>query len=186
MISDPLCLFDNCLETDGAIAVVVVRSDRARDLQHCPALIHAFSQGMSLQHQLMTDYHGRDPLVSSSYVTAANLWRQSECRPEDVDVAQFYDAFAPLVWFSLEAYGFCPKGAAASFVADGGTRLGGRLPVNTSGGSLSEVYLHGMNLVIEAVRQVRGTSTAQVTDAEYSLVTSCDGTPNGALLLRRK
>ncbi|MCX7057600.1 MAG: lipid-transfer protein [Proteobacteria bacterium] len=186
MISDPLCLYDNCLETDGAVAVVIVRADRAREAPRPPAFIHAFSQGMSQQHQVMADYHGADPLVSSSYVTAANLWRQSDCGPQDVDVAQFYDAFSPLVLFSLEAYGFCPRGTAAAFVADGGTRLGGRLPVNTAGGSLSEVYLHGMNLVVEAVRQVRGTSTAQVPGTEFSLVTSCDSTPNGALILRGK
>ena len=186
MISDPLCLFDNCLETDGAIAVVIVRAEHARDLPHPPAFIHAFSQGMSRQHQVMADFHGADPLLSSSCVTAANLWRQADCGPQDVDVAQFYDAFSPLVLFSLEAYGFCPRGTAADFVAGGGTRPGGRLPVNTSGGSLSEVYLHGMNLVIEAIRQIRGTSSSQVAGAEYSLVTSCDATPNGAILLRRK
>ncbi len=186
MISDPLCLFDNCLETDGAVALVIVRADRAQTLRQTPAFIHAFSQGLVREHQLMTDYHRAHPLRGSSYVTAANLWRQADCQPKDVDVAQFYDAFSPLVLFSLEAYGFCAAGTAGHFVADGGTRSGGRLPVNTSGGSLSEVYLHGLNLVTEAVRQVRGTSTAQVTDAEFSLVTSCDGTPNGALLLRRK
>ncbi len=186
MIADPLCLFDNCLETDGAIALVMVRADRAKDLRQRPAFIHAFSQGLNRQHQVNTDWHGENPLRSSSCVTAANLWRQADCGPNDVDVAQFYDAFSPLVWFSLEAYGFCEPGTAAQFVAEGGTRLGGRLPVNTSGGSLSEVYLHGLNLIVEAVRQVRGTSTAQVPDVDYSLVTACDSTPNGALLLRRK
>lgn len=185
MISDPLCLYDNCLETDGAVAVVLTRSDRAHELRQKPVLVHAFSQGMTREHQVMADYHGADPLRSSSYVTAANLWRQADCGPSGVSVAQFYDAFSPLVLFSLEAYGFCARGTAGQFVAEGGTRLGGRLPVNTSGGSLSEVYLHGMNLVVEAVRQVRGTSTAQVSDVDFSLVTTCDSTPNGALLLRR-
>ena len=185
MISDPLCLFETRLETDGAIAFVLVRAEDARNSRQPAAFIHAFSQGMSRQHQLMTDYHGANPLKSSSYVTAENLWRQADCGPADVDVAQFYDAFAPFVLFSLEAYGFCAQGAAGDFAADGGLALDGRLPVNTSGGGLSEVYLHGFNLVAEAVRQVRGASTAQVRDAEFSLVTSCDSTPNGALLLRR-
>lgn len=185
MISDPLCIFDNCLETDGAIAVVIVSAREAKGGPQVPAHLHAYSQGMAREHQVMADFHGEDPLSSSSRVTARAIWDQAACGPGDLDVAQFYDAFSPLVLFSLEAYGICDPGAAAAFVSDGETRRDGRLPVNTSGGSLSEVYLHGMNLVVEAVRQIRGTSTAQVEDVEFSLVTSCDSTPNGALLLRR-
>ncbi|MFA5964599.1 MAG: lipid-transfer protein [Sphingomonas sp.] len=185
MISDPLCLFDNCLESDGAIALVLVGSDRARDCPTRPVHIHAFSQGMTAQHQLMTDYHSADPLRSSSWACAANLWRQSDICPADIDVAQIYDAFAPLVLFSLEAYGFCGRGEAGAFAAEGNLRAGGRLPVNTSGGSLSEVYLHGMNLATEAVKQLRGTAITQIANAETCLVTSCDTTPNGALVLRR-
>lgn len=183
MISDPLCLFDNCLETDGAIALVITRADRVQASQK-PVYIHAFSQGLSVQHQEMTDYHGADPLRSPSWSTAANLWRQSDIRPEDIDVAQFYDAFSPMVFYSLEAYGFCGRGEAADFCADGGLGAKGRLPVNTSGGSLSEVYLHGMNLLTEAVRQLRGTAPCQIENAKSCLVTTCDSTPNGALVLR--
>jgi acetyl-CoA acetyltransferase len=185
MISDPLCLYDNCLESDGAIALVLTRTDRARDCAKSPVRIHAFSQGMRAQHQLMTDFHGEDPLRSSSWPCAANLWRQSEIGPADLDLAQIYDAFSPLVLFSLEAYGICARGEAGAFAAEGNLRPGGRLPVNTSGGSLSEVYLHGMNLAAEAVRQLRGEAANQVPDAETCLVTSCDTTPNGALVLRR-
>jgi len=184
MIADPLCLFDNCLESDGAIAIVITSTERARDLRHRPVLVHAFSQGMSREHQLMTDYHGPDPFLSSSAATARNLWRQSDIAPADIDVAQIYDAFSPLVLFSLENYGFCGRGEAARFAAAGETGRGGRLPVNTSGGSLSEVYLHGVNLVTEAVRQLRGTAINQVADAANCLVSSCDSTPNGALILR--
>lgn len=184
MISDPLCLFDNCLESDGAIAMVLVRSDRAADSAKPPVYIHAFSQGMNAQHQLMTDYHSADPLRSSSWACAENLWRQSDIKASDIDVAQFYDAFSPLVLFSLEAYGFCGRGEAGGFAAEGGVRPGGRLPINTSGGSLSEVYIHGMNLMTEAVKQLRGEAVTQIKEAESCLVTSCDTTPNGALVLR--
>ena len=184
MISDPLCLFDNCLESDGAIALVLVGSDRARDCAQRPVYIHAFSQGMRPQHQVMTDFHGEDPLRSSSWTCAANLWRQSDIKAADIDVAQLYDAFSSLVLFSLEAYGLCARGEAGQFAADGNLRLGGRLPVNTSGGSLAEVYLHGMNLALEAVKQMRGNALTQVTGAQTCLVTSCDTTPNGAIVLR--
>lgn len=185
MISDPLCLFDNCLESDGAIALVLTRTDRAADCMQVPVKIHAFSQGMTAQHQLMTDYHTADPLRSSSWPCAENLWRQSDIGPADIDVAQIYDAFAPLVLFSLEAYGFCERGEAGAMAVSGALRAGGKLPVNTSGGSLSEVYLHGMNLATEAVKQLRWQAISQVPDARACIVTSCDTTPNGALILRR-
>jgi acetyl-CoA acetyltransferase len=184
-ISEPLCLFDNCLESDGAVAVVIVGADRARDCAHPPAYIHAWSQGISRQHQPMTDYHSDNPLRGCSWPTARNLWRQAEFGPKDVQVAQFYDAFSPLILFSLEAYGFCGPGEGGPFTDGGAIELGGRLPINTSGGSLSEAYVHGMNLVTEGVRQMRGTSTAQVPGAATCLVTSAAPVPSGALLLRR-
>jgi len=184
-ISEPLCLFDNCLESDGALAVVITRADRARDCPQPPAFIHAWSQGLSRQHQSMTNYHSENPLESTSSVAAANLWRQADLEPGDVKVAQFYDAFSPLILFSLEAYGFCARGEGAAFTENGALGPGGRLPVNTSGGSLSEAYIHGMNLVTEGVRQIRGTSTSQVPDADVCLVTSAAAVPTSAILLRR-
>jgi len=184
-ISEPLCLFDNCLESDGALAVVIVRTERARDCRQPPVYIHAWSQGLTRQHQNMTNYHGADPLQGAAWAAARNLWRQSELRPGDVKVAQIYDAFTPLIPFCLEAYGFCGAGEGAAFTEDGAVELGGRLPINTSGGSLSEAYIHGMNLITEGVRQIRGTSTAQVPDADVCLVTSAYVVPTSALLLRK-
>lgn len=184
-IAEPLCLFDNCLESDGALAVVVTRADRARDCRQTPAYIHAFSQGLSRQHHVMIDFFSPDPLRGCSWTVGENLWRQSDFKPADVKVAQLYDAFSPLILLSLEAYGFCGRGEAPAFTDGGALELGGRLPINTSGGSLSEAYVHGMNLVTEAVRQLRGTSTAQVENADVSLVTSAAAVPTGALLLRR-
>lgn len=185
MVAEPLCLFDNCLETDGAVAIVLTKAERARDLRQPPVLIRAFSQGLATGHQPMADFHRRDAFDGCSAVAARNLWRQAGIGPKDVDVAQIYDAFSPLILFSLEAYGFCGRGEAADSVRSGALAADGGLPVNTAGGGLSEGYVHGMNLVAEGVRQMRGSATSQVAGAETCLVTGCDSTPNGALLLRR-
>ena len=89
-----------------------------------------------------------------------------------------------MIPFSLEAYNFCSKGQALKLINEGLISINGDIPVNTSGGSLSEVYLHGMNLVTEAVRQIRGSATTQVKNAKLALVTTCDATPNAAILLK--
>lgn len=185
-ICEPLCLYDNCLESDGAVALVIVSADRARDLAQPGVLIHSFAQGLNQQHQTMTNYFRDDPLEGPAWACAKLLWRQSDIGPEDVDVAQLYDAFSPLIPLSLEGYGFCKRGEAGDFLAAGEIAWpGGRLPVNTSGGGMSEAYVHGINLISEGVRQLRGTSTSQVEGAEWSLVTSGEGVPTSAMLLRR-
>jgi acetyl-CoA acetyltransferase len=184
-VSEPLCLYDNCLESDGAAAVVIVSAERAKDLDVTPAYIHSFAQSIPQQHQVMTNYFGDDPLKGPAWACADLLWRNSELTPADVDVAQLYDAFSPLVPLSLEGYGFCERGEGLAFCQDGGISWdGGRLPVNTSGAGMSEAYVHGFNLITEGVRQLRGTSTAQVDGASVSLVTSGEGVPTSAILLR--
>jgi acetyl-CoA acetyltransferase len=184
-ISEPLCLFDNCLETDGALAAVLVSAERAQDCPQPPALVHAFGQGLPRQHESMVNYYCDDPLTGPAWTCADKLWSQSELGPSDVDVAQIYDAFTPLVLLSLEGYGFCGRGEAGDFVLNGNLRWGsGSLPTNTSGGGLSEAYVHGFNLINEGVRQIRGTSTSQVDGAQTCLVTSGEGVPTSAILLR--
>jgi len=184
-VSEPLCLFDNCLETDGALAAVLVSAERAMDCPHPPALVHAFGQGLNRQHETMVNYYSEDPLTGPSWACAHKLWSQSDLGPNDVDVVQLYDAFTPLILLSLEGYGFCGRGEAGDFVAEGNLRWGsGSLPTNTSGGGLSEAYVHGFNLITEGVRQVRGTSTCQVDGARSCLVTSGEGVPTSAILLR--
>ena len=185
-ISEPLCLFDNCLETDGALAAVIVSAERAKDLPQVPAYIHAGAQGIPPQHNTMTNYFNDDPLMGPSWAAAKGLWRYSDLGPADVKVAQLYDAFSPLIPLSLEGYGFCGRGEGAAFTEDGALEWpNGRLPTNTAGGGMSEAYVHGFNLVLEGVRQIRGTSPNQVADADVSLVTSGEGVPTSALLLRK-
>ena len=185
-ISEPLCLFDNCLESDGALAVVIARRDRAADTNHEPVLVHAIAQGLPPQHQTMTNFFNDDPLRGPAWVTARKLWERADVGPGDVDVAQLYDAFSPLIPLSLEGYGFCERGEGGPFTDNGNTQWGvGSLPVNTSGGGMSEAYVHGFNLILEGVRQIRGTSTCQVDDAQVSLVTSGEGVPTSAIVFTK-
>ena len=184
-ISEPLCLFDNCLETDGALACVVVSAERARDCRQPAALVHAFGQGIPRQSHTMVNYFGEDPLRGPAWTCAERLYERSDIRAEDIPVAQIYDAFSPLIPLSLEGYGFCKRGEGAAFTENGALESGGRLPINTSGGGLSEAYVHGFNLINEGVRQIRGTSTSQVAGAESCLVTAGEGVPTSAVILRK-
>lgn len=184
-ISEPLCLYDNCLETDGALAVVLVSAERARDLPQRPVYVHAGAQGIPQQHQMMSNFHNDDPLLGPSWAAAPKLWERADFGPDDVSCAQLYDAFTPLIPLSLEGFGFCGRGEGAAFTEDGALEWpNGRLPINTAGGGLSEAYVHGFNLITEGVRQMRGTSTSQVAGATTCLVTSGEAVPTSALLLR--
>lgn len=183
-IAEPLRLLDCCLETDGAAAVIVADAALARDCRQKPAWIMAAAQGMGPRNWTMNNFF-KDPFLESPGAYAArDLWAMAGVTPQDVDVAQLYDAFSTLVLASLEEYGFCAPGEAGDFVTDHGLELGGRLPTNTSGGSLSEAYVHGINLIIEATRQIRGTSLNQVPGARLSMSTSGNMVPTSALLLR--
>jgi acetyl-CoA acetyltransferase len=186
MISEPLCLYDCSLETDGAVALVVTSAARAADCAQPPVLIHAHAQGANAGYTQMTNLYVDDPLDGPPGVGAARLWARSDAGPGDVDVVEFYDVFSPLVLLQLEDYGFCGRGEAGALVASGACSVdGGSLPVNTAGGSLSEAYVHGFNLLSEGVRQMRGTAVHQVPGAQTALVTSgghC--APTSALLLR--
>lgn len=183
-ISEPLCLYDNCLETDGALACVVVSADRARDARQRPVYVHSVAQGLPAQHHGMVNYWTDDPLTGPAWTAARHLWKHADLTPQDIDVAQIYDAFTALVPLSLEGYGFCARGEGGAFTEGGALEIGGRLPLNTSGGGLSEAYVHGFNLITEGVRQLRGTSTAQVPGARTCLVTAGEGVPTSALILR--
>jgi acetyl-CoA acetyltransferase len=186
MISDPLRKLDCCLETDGALAVVLTSLERARDLRRRPAVVLAAAQGSGPEHVVMANYHQKRFLDTPSLWAARELWARAGVAAADIDCAQFYDAFTPLVLFSLEEYGFCKPGEGGSFCEGGRLEWpDGDLPSNTAGGGLSEAYVHGFNLILEGVRQVRGTSTSQVSDANLCLVTSGAGVPTSALILAR-
>lgn len=185
-IADPLRLFDCCLETDAAVALVLTSTERARDLRQIPVTIVAAAFGGG--NQLSSNHHV-DLTESAVAAMATRLYSAAGMGPEDIDIAEFYDAFSPLVLLQLERYGFCQPGEAAAMVRGGSTRRGGTVAVNTHGGHLSEGYVHGLNHVAEAVAQLRGTcGDRQVANAEVALSTSQPGINSGltgAVVLRR-
>ncbi len=186
MISSPLRMFDFCLETDNAGAVVVTSADRAKDLPHPPVLIRAVAQGL-MRHPQPIDYGAvlRESITElPARAVAQTLYSRAGLGPEEIDVAQFYDCYTITILLQLEDYGFCKKGDGGPFVESGAIDVGGDLPVNTDGGNLSYGYIHGINHVIEGARQLRGTSTSQVPDAETCLVTSTPYSPGSAMILR--
>ncbi|MEN9773570.1 MAG: hypothetical protein RL322_640 [Pseudomonadota bacterium] len=176
-IADPFRAADCCLETDGACAVILTTRERANDLRSRPVRVLAaaqasgpgWGQGPMGSHNMPLD----DYASVNSRLLARDLFEMADLTPGDIDVAQIYDAFTGVVTLALEDFGLCERGAAPDFISGGGLRWAdGALPCNTAGGLLSESYLQGLNLVVEAVRQMRGEATAQVADARTCLVTS--------------
>jgi acetyl-CoA acetyltransferase len=183
-VAKPLRLLDCCLESDGAVAVVITSLERARDLKQKPAVIRAASQGTTGDSRFMTSYY-RDDIAElpETELMARQLWEMSGLTPQDIQTAVIYDHFSPFVLLQLEALGFCPRGEAKDFVRDGNIARGGSLPINPHGGQVGEAYIHGFNGVSEAVRQIRGSSVNQVDHVENVLVTAAPGVPTGGLIL---
>ena len=183
-IVEPLHLLDCCQESDGAVAVVVTSTARARHLRQRPALIRAAAQGAADDQMNMTSFYRADiSALSEMRLVARQLFQISGLGPRDIQTAVLYDHFSPFVLPQLEAFGFCARGQAKDFIRDGHIEIGGALPVNTHGGQLGEAYIHGLNGVAEAVRQVRGTSVNQVPAVANVLVTAGTGVPTSGAIL---
>ncbi|GEP38078.1 thiolase [Nocardioides psychrotolerans] len=171
-VVEPLRRDDCCLISDGGAAVVVMSAERARSLKVDAAVpILGFGQG-----QTSWEVAQRPSLTeTAAAVSGRTAFEMAGLAPKDIQVAQLYDCFTITPLMTLEDYGFCAKGEGGRFVEDGAIEIGGALPVNTSGGLLSETGMPGMQLVIEGVRQIRGTSTNQVPGATTSLVSNQGG-----------
>ena len=184
MICEPLRLFDCCQEDDGGCAILVTSPERARDMKQPSVMIRAVTQASFEGQEQMTSFY-RDDLawLPEMELAAQRVYEMSGLTAKDMDAACLYDAFTPEVLMQLEAFGFCGKGEAKDFVTEDSLCVGGALPNNTHGGLLSEAYLHGVNNIVEGVRQVRGTSCNQPGNVEHTLVTSGVGVPTGALIL---
>ncbi len=187
IIEPVLRLLDCCQESDGGVAVVVTSTERARDLRQSPAVITAAAQGATSDGETMTSYYRDDLLgLPEMGVVGERLWRMSGLMPADISTAFLYDHFTPFVLMQLEELGFCGPGEAKEWATIERLSLGGDLPINTSGGLLGEAYIHGMNGITEAVRQIRGSSCNQVDDVEHVLVTAGTGVPTSGLVLSRR
>jgi len=189
MIAEPLRLLDCCQENDGSSAVIVTTLERARDLKQKPIRILAAAQGGAAgwgdgalgSHNMPIHEYG----AGNGATLARRLYERVGITAADIDTVQIYDHFTGCVLMTLENFGFCGRGEGGPFVADGNIRWPyGQFPINTSGGHLSEAYIHGLNLVVEGVRQLRGESTSQVKDAELCLVTAgMSASPMSAAIL---
>ncbi|MGR3316557.1 acetyl-CoA acetyltransferase [Roseovarius indicus] len=168
MVSDPLTKADCCLVTDGGAAIVLTRTDRARDLRQ--PLLPVLGSGIAVSHRQIASMPSLSETAAKHSGAAAMA--QAGVRPDDIDHVMVYDAFTICTLMFLEDLGFCPKGEGGAFVSSGAIAPGGSLPVNTNGGGLSCNHpgMYGLFTLIEAVLQLRGQAGArQVDGAEIAL-----------------
>ncbi len=176
-------LLDCCQETDGSVAVVITSRERAADLPQLPVAIGAAAGAGLFEQEIASDhYRGDLSVMEGSVALARRLFGSFGIDRDDIDVAMIYDAFSPILLMQLEALGFCGPGEAKDFIAEGNLGPDGSLPCNTNGGLIGEGYIHGLNLVLEGTRQLRGTAVNQIPDARTVLVTA---SRTGAILTTR-
>ena len=172
LIVEPLRRDDCCLVSDGAAAVVLMSAKKAAELKVAkPVPVLGFGQGQTSWDVALRP----DLTTSAAKVSAQTAFAMAGLKPADIDVAQIYDCFTICALMTLEAYGFCAQGGGGRFVEGGRIELGGDLPINTSGGLLSETGMPGMQLVLEGVRQMRGDSVNQVKGAGKCAVSNQGG-----------
>lgn len=182
MIADPLHLFDCSLESDGACAFVVSSSERARDLAKPVIQVLGVAEGHPDSPSAITQ---RPDLTRLGLAKAApKAFGMAGVGHKDIQVAEVYDCFTYIVMCQLEDMGFCAKGEGGPFVASGAIKLGGKMPINTHGGLLSQAHMAGYNHVVELVRQLRGEAgKAQVKDATVGLVTGYGDMGDGSIAI---
>jgi len=187
-IAEPIRLFDCSLENDGAAAVLVTSLERARDLRQRPVSVLGQVQYGAPIHTQLCEFFATTAAFGErdggAVAAGRCLFGDAGLSPADVDVALIVEPFTVAVPLALEQYGFCARGEGGPFIASGATRWpDGSLPVNTHGGSNGEAFIHGVNHLPEAVRQLRGAACNQVAGAEIAFVCGAISDPAGAVLL---
>lgn len=173
IVEPVLRLLDCCQESDGGVALVVTSAERARYLPQPQVRVLAAEQSHQRGGDELLDYYRGDRATfPEADMLAERLYAATGLRPDDIDVAMLYENFSPVVFMQLESFGFCGRGEAKDFLADGHIGLKGSIPVNPHGGLLGEGYIHGMNNIIEGVRQIRGHAANQLAAVENVLVSA--------------
>jgi acetyl-CoA acetyltransferase len=169
-ICEPLHLFDYCLINDGGVALILTSADRAKDLRKPPVYVRGFGQASRLPGSDMPpDDFWREPMQA----VARDVYAMAGISRDDLSALMIYDNFSPTVLFSLEGFGFCPAGESGPYVAEGRLRHGGPRPANTNGGHLSDSYMQGWSLNVEAVRQLRGECGERQVEGASSIQYMC-------------
>jgi len=171
-VAEPFRLLDCCPVSDGGAAYIITTEERAKALKQDPVYIEGIGQG----HPAWDFFRRGELATSGAKVSGETAFRTAGLGPSDIDFCEIYDCFTIVPLVTLEEYGFCEKGEGGHLYEEGRTRIGGELPVNTAGGLLSETGMPGTQLVVEAVRQIRGQGgPRQVANAEVGLVSQQGG-----------
>ena len=180
-IVEPLRLPDYCMINDGAVVFIITTAERARGLKKPPVYVMGTGQKAGIsQYRHDEDFH-----YGAYKAVADQVYKMAGVGPKDIDILMYYDAFTPFLIFMLEGFGFCKRGEAGEFIQGGRIEIGSELPVNTSGGHLSEVYLQGRAILVESVRQLRGEcGQRQVKGAE--ILQYIGSTPNASSFILRR
>ena len=166
-------LLDCCQESDGGVALIITRMEKARDLRQTPARLIGAEYAFLFNHEIVTDFYEGDlTRLQNSERVREKLTAAAGLSPAETDVAMIYDNFTPEVLMQTEAFGFCGPGEAKDYIADGHMALDGKTPLSPNGGLIGEAYIHGMNNITEGVRQIRGTAANQVKDVETVFLAS--------------
>ena len=173
IVEPTLRLLDCCQESDGGVAIIITRADKAKDCKQTPVQILGAEYSMLFNHEIISDFYQGDLIrTENSEIVADRLAASAGIAPKDTDVAMIYDNFTPQVLRQLEGFKYCGIGEANDYIKDGNLELDGKTPLSPNGGLMGEGYIHGMNNITEGVRQMRGSAANQIKNAKTAMLAS--------------